>query len=602
MKFCSTLCAFLHKLLRQYQTGFKPAPSPAPAKPVLSLDQINLRQMPLLSAAELIELLNLHNLLRTIKRLAAVSETHWQMLYQPALYDFLEICQLAPASMAHHHAGPGGLAAHTLESVAIALQWRKPLVLPRNADPDTSVRQEPVWTYAIFTATLLHDHGKLLTATRLRLNTGILWSPYSGSPLKSCAQHYRIEFLTFPYKLHARLASAGLRLLPEPGVEWLSQYPEILGQICAYLYGDYFEAGVIGELAQRADGESLARNLKLGGDRQRFPHAPAIPLVDRLIIGLRQMLECNELKLNQNGADGWTDGEFVWLVCGTVARKLIEHLHQAGMTQIPTDHNRVFDTLQEHDFILPTPEGKAIWRMEVNGPNAFYRFELTMLKFEICRLIPPGRRPALFAGSIRVANPAASTASEATESTSEVSTLETPSVMDEPTEAAVENTTTQTKIGAVEFKTNLPALGFDDIRPATLDDNTGQCFMDWVARMVRHDKLTINRKDAMVHIVPEGVLLVSPRIFKEFVAFFDLYRRNELVLSADDAAKQVQKRVEKLRQNIKTAKGMSVHSYIINGSNRVSRITGFLFEPVRIFGPVTPPPCNELLLATTRQP
>lgn len=127
-------------------------------------------------------------------------------LYQPLLNRFLESAQLAPASMAHHHAGPGGLAAHTLESVEIALQMRKPLVLPRRADPDTSARQEHAWTYALVVAVLLHDLGKLSTTIRIRLNSGHYWSPYLRLETHRGAP-YLVEFATAPYKLHQRIAA-----------------------------------------------------------------------------------------------------------------------------------------------------------------------------------------------------------------------------------------------------------------------------------------------------------------------------------------------------------------------------------------------------------
>lgn len=646
----------------------KTPPATLPRQVTPALSQLNLRQLPLLTARALVELIELDNVLRSIKRLVAVSETHWNQLYKPAIDLFIELCQLAPASMAHHHAGPGGLAAHTLESIEIALRLRKPLILPRNADPDTSARQEHVWTYAILVAVLLHDNGKLFTTTRLRLCDGQLWSPHAGSPLQTGLKYYSVEFLTAPYKLHARVANAGMRLLPQAGMAWLSQYPEILAQVCAYLYGDLFEAGVVGEIAQHADGESLARNLKRGGDRLRFPNAPAIPMVDRLIIGLRQMLLNNELKINTNGADGWSDGQHLWLVCGTVAKKLIEHLRSEGMTQVPTDNTRIFDTLQEHGFIVPTKDGKAIWHTRVIGPDNTYRFNLTMLKFDVGRLIPPTRRPTVFDGTLIPIDPShkekpmqqrpaapptvsgisASTPDPAseqekapsnlplavTEGNAETTTITTVSVhnddsvntstndveeffdttpattdttdlpewmVEDPISLASASTESHSTISIKIPNASTSAepsttLAFDDIRPQHLDDNVGQNFVDWLARMLRNNKLAINRRDAVVHIVPEGALIVSPRAFKEFVTFFDLTKRSDnMIMSNDDAAKLVQKRVEKLRQNIKTPTGMSVHTYIINGQNRTSRITGFLFDPVHLFGHVTPPPANALL-------
>lgn len=629
---------------------FKRFQPPAPTL-VTPVTQQNLLQLQLKSARELVDAIELQNLLRSIRRLVAIPDEHWRTLYQPVLDRFLVSAQLAPASAAHHHAGPGGLAAHTLESVELALQMRKALVLPRNADPDTTARQEHVWTYALFVAVLLHDLGKLSTTSRIRMVSGEYWTPYTKlDALKG--KPYQIEFVTAPYKQHVRIANASLHLLPKAGITWLTQFPNILAHVCAWLYGDLYEAGIIGELAQKADGESVARNLRNNGDRVRFPNAPAIPLVDRLIIGLRQLLERNELKLNGNGADGWFDGTYLWLVCGTVAKKLIEFLRQEGMTQIPTDHNRIFDTLQEHNYILPTASGKAIWHTVVSGPVGTYRFELTMLKFEIARMLPPTRRPSAFGGIIDVIErtetgsaPGSSSPIEnapapckSTATAAAVATTRTPaseqlpvSTESEPdfqenlpdwmheesngTESTNAATRTAPKYGSdftsrlEEVKTSetvetvsvshgleTDSLSFDDIRPRHLDDNIGQFFMDWLARMLRHGKLPVNRQDAVIHIVPEGALVVSPRVFKEFISFFDLYHReNGNELTNDEAARHLQKKVEKLRLNIKNTTGMSVHTYKINGPNRSSRVSGFLFDPLKIFGHVLPPQANPHL-------
>lgn len=636
-------------LKRAASTSGADVPS-ATARPPLA--QLNLNHLPLLSSGELIQILDADNLMRSIRRLVAIQDAHWRALYQPALNRFLEACQLAPASMAHHHAGPGGLAAHTLESLEIALQLRKPLVLPRNADPETSARQEHVWTYALFVAVLLHDIGKLHTTIRLRLSSNQYWHPYLKLDQHK-GEHYRVEFADAPYKLHQRIATTGLHMIPKAGMAWLNQHPHILAHVCAYLYGDHYEAGIIGELAQKADGQSVASNLKNQGDRTRFPGAPAIPLVDRLIIGLRTMLDAKELKINGgHGADGWSDGEFLWLVCGTVARKLIEYLRQEGMTQVPTDNNRIFDTLQEHGYIVPTLDGKAIWHTVITGADGAYRFELTMLKFEVARLVPPSRRPAAFDGTITVLERAdtgqPAQTSRPTDTAPASSTPIAPATAPEGTTVSVlpslaiepapdsqdslpdwmrdnpsgtsdapeiretapvhdanagtnlmDGTDTERGETAPVAHTSTAALNFDDIRPRHLDDNTGQFFMDWIARMLRNGKLPVNRQDAVIHMVPEGALVVSPRAFKEYVAFFDLYHReNSNKLTNDEAARHVQKKVEKLRQNIKTPSGMSVHSYLINGPNRVSRVSGFLFDPIRLFGHVSPPAINTLLVSS----
>lgn len=802
------------------------SPEVQQTKMTLKLSGLDTRRMPLLIAENLIPTVGLENTIRSIKRLVSVSDKHWNVLYKPAIDTYIELCQLAPASVAHHHAGPGGLIAHTLESVDMALRLRKPLVLPRNADPDTTAHQEHIWTYAVFCAVLLHDNGKLATTTRLRLEDGRLWSPLAGSPIRSGCKHYSIEFVTAPYKLHARVANAGLRILPESGIAWLSQFPEIMSQVIAYLYGDLYESGVVGELAHTADGQSVAANLKIGGDRIRYANAPSIPLVDHLIIGLRSLLSNNELKVNANGADGWITDQHAYMVCGTVANKLLEHLRKQGVTNVPSDNNRIFDILQEHGFVISTVDGKAIHHTKIIGPKRTYEFNLTMLKFETSRLFPPSKRPQCFVGEIieyhdgkPVRIPTVQNAAQQsnvqvvtspTQNTASVATTNQPKTQssgqtlvqnqhiqntasatvsvsseayenhshDDATKAITSNEAgnQQDKIGsgvssdatdilqaaattsmnqptacastasrisghesnnasshfnrqlpeideddpyaltpisvddhqdnghetqhcninepsssqthadgannlgsitdatALDISTsvdiaasdrtesnasaNIPAakanelekksrentivwhdvtpsysaeapltpspelnigspnkaissqsntndkehraITFDDIRPVHIDDDIGPKFMDWLARMLRNGKLPVNRRDALIHIVPEGMLAVSPRIFKEFCAFYDLNAKSDgTQLTSDEAGKHVQKRVEKLRKNIKTGTGMSVHVYVITGKNKTSSVNGFLFDPLAFYGHLSPPGPNPLLVKAT---
>lgn len=765
----------------------RPVPKSNPHASITpKLSAIDTKRMPLLNTDELIATVGLENTIRSIKRLVSVSEKHWNVLYKPALDSYIELCQLAPASVAHHHAGPGGLIAHTLESVDFGLRLRKPLVLPRNADPDTTARQEHVWTYAVFCAVLLHDNGKLATTTRLRLEDGRLWSPLAGSPVKSGCRYYSIEFVQAPYKLHSRVANAGLRIFPESGIAWLSQFPEIMSQVIAYLYGDLYESGIVGEIAHAADGQSVAANLKIGGDRLRFTNAPSIPLVDHLIIGLRDLLGQNELKLNTNGADGWVTDQYAYMVCGTVSNKLLEHLRKQGITNVPTDNNRIFDILQEHGFVLSNPDGKAIHQTKIIGPRRSYEFNLTMLKFETSRLFPPFKRPQSFVGEIveyhegrpiagqaslgHMQRPSAqldtptaplvaetATASQLTEPTEikfqriatdsidnvrhelEASNAATNIVMQQDecasttsnhheltsnsiictgddkqnvqdeedpyslspttidtwpngtviqdntdahlpqngainangaeilisesdataypklnaaahTASVVPNSTSDspsvnestsylgestsgseiiwhdvtpgldaasvsaqndknanqrtlicdTNSEPARKQTTDRAISFDDIRPSHLDDEIGLKFMDWLARMLRNGKLAVNRRDASIHIVPEGMLAVSPRIFKEFCSFYDLNAKSDgTSLNSDEAARHVQKRVEKLRKNIKTSTGMSVHVYVISGKNRISSVNGFLFDPISFYGHIAPPAPNPLLVKAT---
>ena len=127
----------------------------------------------------LIQLLSLQNTLRNINQLVSVSKEHFDELYLPALINFAESAQLAPASRAHHHSGPGGLLVHTLNVIVNALRIRKQYMLPQNADPETISQEEHAWTYGVFCAALLHDAGKLVANVAFNVD-GKPWTAHSG--------------------------------------------------------------------------------------------------------------------------------------------------------------------------------------------------------------------------------------------------------------------------------------------------------------------------------------------------------------------------------------------------------------------------------------
>jgi len=275
----------------------------------LALSDIDPSRIPRLTADELIRLLGQENRIRTIRRLAGLSPKDYEVYYTPAISRFLNMAQLRPASAADHHAGLGGLATHTLAVTESAMRGRKSAQLPQNADPIQIAAEEHIWTYAMFAAGLLHDAGKMITLTQL-VNV-------ANSP-----DHYRIQFLSLPYQMQTHVNTTLFYLLPEAGRSWLQQYPEILSQLVSYLSGDHYGWGMIGDITQRADGESVAQDRKTGGERKRLPHAPSTPMVERMMRALRKMIYDGDLKFNRNGGAGWVDGRNTYVVCGVAATKV----------------------------------------------------------------------------------------------------------------------------------------------------------------------------------------------------------------------------------------------------------------------------------------
>lgn len=619
----------------------------SPAKHLkVNLGALDFNNIPIFSAQEIIDILGLGTKMKSIEKLTTSGSEYFDHLYLPALWQFIESAQLAPASTSHHHAGPGGLVTHTLDVIDTALRIRRSYNLPLQAPAEIISAEEHVWTYAIFAGAMLHDAGKLICNTRLQLNSGEIWTPHDDSILNTGATHYKVVFGKPRYKMHTVLANGLFHLIPAKGRGWMAQYPEILAQLTAWLAGDLYECGAIGDIVRQADGQSVAKNLKLGGQSLRFPNAPTIPLVDRITTALRQLLDEGTLRVNRpEGSAGWTDEHYTYLVCGTVADAVRQHMQRAGATDIPSDNTRLFDTWQEHGFVESTSDNRAIWHLTINN-----RLNLTVLKFETNRLFHPSRRPDPYSGELSIdANKVELAQIEAPEpvkvdQNATITELKQPSHITDDNATELDSggspTTPQDKqdqvsveephnhktqdivdtapdshnnIHVKDFYMDTPQVATEaeflakSVQPETRydleDPDVAQHFLDWIRAGVRDGKIFVNRSDALVHIVKEGALIVSPVTFKKFVKMHNLVdyaktkNKNEAETHAATALqRKLTKMMSKAKLHRKTQKGLNIHTYLIQGKEREVRIKGWLLPITAIYGETKPPTQNKALM------
>ncbi len=670
-------------------------------------DQLNLQQLPILSAPELIQACGYAPDLPELFRLVGVQEQHFDNLYRDSLYAFAEAVQLAPASESHHHAGPGGLLKHTLEVVHSALQLRKAYQLPRRGEPETIVAQEHAWTFGVFAAALLHDAGKVMSRSPLMLTmtdgTERTWSPHDRQLTELAPASYRIDFRPAEYKAHNRYALTlfGV-LLPSVARGWLTNYPHILSQLVAYLWGDEFESGDIGEIVVRADRDSTARNLGGSPDALRFPDAKA-STADQLMSGLRQLLGEKDIKLNQNGGMGWIHNDYAYFVCKPLAEKLQSHLGSQAVAGIPTETSRIYDVLQEGGFALTTADGQAIWNVSIQGEG--YQHSFTCLKFDARRLFSHNRELPKFTGLIIETDSNASTANRTapaqpsivaapahTQETVPASPAVTPkdmSVTDSnaPSSVAVPTTAPTTKssrttppreavpvsplaalqakhqnesvpesknpVAAVpapqpelvpaqeaeshqentETPIGMPASPVamsraapaqpEPVTPtiaqpvrepaisakaapietvaksetesakAQMNDDTGRQFFAWIEDGIHNKKLQVNNGKAPIHFVDEGILLISPIIFKLFCIENDSLQESDF--------NKLQKRLARMNKHIKgklTNKNILTYTGKRAGGKEV-KLNGMLLPYSAMFEDgATRPETNKFLSAS----
>jgi hypothetical protein len=102
------------------------------------------------------------------------------------------------------------------------------------------------------------------------------------------------------------------------------------------------------------------------------------------------------------------------------------------------------------------------------------------------------------------------------------------------------------------------------------EPDAGRRFLTWLRDGIQTGRLELNATNARLHRVEEGLLLVSPGIFKD-------YRDPN---GADWA--YVQKRFTKLKLHSKNPDGTNIYTYDVSGKKRKSTIKGYLIPDLEL--------------------
>lgn len=614
-------------VIRRLLLGRNPVVDPPMAT---SLATVPEGELPVLGFDSLIERTGTSCLVQALGTKLGFPPEMFDAAVQPVIAAFGEFVQLLPASESHHHAEPGGLFTHTMEVVGFALDYRRGQILPKGAPPEAIGEQAHRWTYAVFVAALLHDVGKPIADLRIQLRKGTSesepWSPLAGS-LPACgATSYRVEFVARDsrhYELHGKLPVLLLnRFVPASILGWFSGDGGLIRELLSHLAGEKkAHEGVLHQLVCRADAESVRRNL-LNGSRVRFATARRVPLIEQLMQALRAMLqEGGRLPLNRSGAAGWVCGEDIWFVSKRLADEVRAYLvaMEGAEDGIPRDNQRLFDTWQEYGAAIPNPKtGGAVWDVLVIGPG--YEHALTVLRFPLSVLFERTEAyPVAMQGRIEInernARPSTREAEESDAVTRKI---------DEPTEAAtkgeeyleaVEERTVAREDAAAPDATHPAPMLRPAIAPAwlgaagsTLQAGDGAPeaalrFMGWVQEGLASGRMRFNESGALVHFVPEGMLLVSPRVFREFAKVHGEDGRGTAAAEeAAQAGKGIQRQLLRAAWHVRADKGVNILTYhVVRGGRNISQLSGVVIEqPVRFVNPV--PPANPVLVRAAPSP
>lgn len=564
--------------------------SPAPVS-VLTSPVAPLNTFPVLSSNAL---LAPHNpSISRIEELVGVPATYFKDYYLAPLHHYARFVQQLPASEVHHHAHAGGLLAHTLEVITTALSLRQGYLLPPGAAVEALVHLKDVWTYAVFTAALCHDLAKPAVDQKVTLydvagqSIGV-WDPWAGDIDSQVAAHwYGVEFVrNRSYRLHEKASLLLVhRIIPATGLAWLASDRQSFAAWCGCVSGDASQADVLGEIISLADRQSVGHSL--GADLgPKAATSQVIPLHEKLLMALRQLIEENTLPLNRNGAAGFRTGNKLWLVSKRCIDSMRLYLNQSGHSGIPTENQRLFDVLQEHQ-VLETTQDRAIWRMTVQGDS--WAHDLTLICIPLIKIWANSEAwPAEFTGSVTVQR--TDSGASVIDSINPLADDEELFSADQVTEIA--NTQQQkddskpiASKSAASPKPNQTKIidnGISESKDAArIIKKTGDAFLDWIVAGIQDRSVDYNNSSARIHVVNEGVLLLSPGIFQDYVKVHQL----------EEPWESLQKQFLKLDLHERTAGGFNIHRYRVSGDNQNALITALLLKDVGLlFKTGTPRP------------
>jgi hypothetical protein len=237
--------------------------------------------------------------------------------------------------------------------------------------------------------------------------------------------------------------------------------------------------------------------------------------------------------------------------------------------------------------MLETNQDRAIWRMTVQGDS--WAHDLTLICIPLIKIWANTEAwPAEFSGTVTVQRIDSDAAEIDT-----INPLEEDEVLlsaDQVTEIA--NTQQQkddskpiaskSAASPKPNKTKTIDNGISESKDtARVIKKAGDAFLDWIIAGIQDRSVDYNNSSARIHVVNEGVLLLSPGIFQDYVRVHQL----------NEPWESIQKQFLKLDLHERTAGGFNIHRYRVSGDNQNALITALLLKDIGLlFKTGTPRP------------
>ncbi|PSU44269.1 relaxase [Photobacterium frigidiphilum] len=445
--------------------------------------------------------------------------------------------QAFPASENYHHAYKRGLLEHSLDVAIYAMRLRRNYILPPNTPPEEVLHREYIWVYGVFLSALLHDTGKIVdfwVEIKTSNDESEWWTPAHGA-LGELGAPYRFKYKDDrAYSTHQHLGTFLLnQLVPKNPMTAIMSDSELFAQMTGYLSGHKDADNVIEQIVRQADAASVAQDLGANKDGVNLAAKQArvgasSSFAEQLTVTLRYLLTEKKILLNRKGAEGFVDGEYLYLICKPIADKLRTTLLERGVTNVPSKNTKLFNELQTHNIIRPNTQGLAVWQCEIVLSDLEWRQNFTCICIHLPTFLPEHTLKQM-PGTVTLTEPDETETDSVNETISEQAAPEQNLSPEQAIDPAPEPNNV-----ALDLMAFMPGFETTEEQPASVgnvteavaeksDFNTltpkdiGEQFWAWVEQGLLGGVYPVNTELAFYHIVNGHVFIVSPCAFKTFV-------------------------------------------------------------------------------------
>ena len=215
---------------------------------------------PVLSAAELLSSSVRSAVVAPLEALTELDSTDFQELCQPVIEKVAEFVQSLPCYEMGIFSDEGGMLDFILERTHSVMTLIRSCFLPINPKQVLLTKPQQLWAYAVLTATLLKDLGRVALQCKVYLldqEKKILgdWHPFEGSMIDQKAAFYQYTFSVPQAALLLQETTICLakNFMPIRGFEWIASDPNVFKFWFALLQGDEIDTGTLSPIFLRAE-------------------------------------------------------------------------------------------------------------------------------------------------------------------------------------------------------------------------------------------------------------------------------------------------------------------------------------------------------------